>query len=364
MDSSTKKPTWLQILEAESWQAELIISGIAIFGSLQLPGLLGSGIDWVLVTFDEAYQAPFYFIFWYLAIVSVALIVNFILHFCMRAFWIGSIGLSSVFPHGIKADSGLFSSHYMRQMVEEFPDIDDFNQRLDQKCSLVFALSFIIIIAILTVTFYLLLLMLVLGIIRQFVPSMPFTTIYTVLILLLILPAFLSGLLNIRALRERQWVKRIHFPFFVKRYARATFSILYEPYHYLVMTFATNYRPRQIGLIFGIYFASIMILAVPVFIQTNAMYLQKDIFHARGKRADKIYAVNYEDRLSDGQAILQPTIPSESISDDRMRLFIPLIQRELPNYIEHCGEADLADSLQPFERRRQMRQYRLDCLKS
>lgn len=29
-----KKPKWLRALESQSWQAELVISGLAIFGSL------------------------------------------------------------------------------------------------------------------------------------------------------------------------------------------------------------------------------------------------------------------------------------------------------------------------------------------
>jgi len=44
-----EKPTWLQVLEAKSWQAELIVSGIAIFGSLQLPELLNRGEEGVLI---------------------------------------------------------------------------------------------------------------------------------------------------------------------------------------------------------------------------------------------------------------------------------------------------------------------------
>ena len=37
-----KTPTWLQRLKDESWEAELLISAIAIFGTFQLFGF----IDW------------------------------------------------------------------------------------------------------------------------------------------------------------------------------------------------------------------------------------------------------------------------------------------------------------------------------
>ena len=42
------KPDWLVNLEQESWQAELIISGLAILGALQLPGLIDRFGQWMM----------------------------------------------------------------------------------------------------------------------------------------------------------------------------------------------------------------------------------------------------------------------------------------------------------------------------
>ena len=50
--TSTDKPNWLLKLEQESWQAELIISGVAILGSLQLPDLIDRLGEWALIYFS------------------------------------------------------------------------------------------------------------------------------------------------------------------------------------------------------------------------------------------------------------------------------------------------------------------------
>ena len=51
--STKKKPKWLRALETQSLQAELVISGLAIFGSLQLPSLLNNLVDYCLFNFQK-----------------------------------------------------------------------------------------------------------------------------------------------------------------------------------------------------------------------------------------------------------------------------------------------------------------------
>ena len=50
-NTNKKKPDWLTALESQSWQAELIASGLAIVGSLSLGPLINSFADRFLVVF-------------------------------------------------------------------------------------------------------------------------------------------------------------------------------------------------------------------------------------------------------------------------------------------------------------------------
>ena len=91
----TKKPKWMRVLEKQSWQAELVISGVAIFGSLQLPSALQDFIDFCIYYVSDEMMGLVYIFILYLGLIIPVLIINFILHFILRALWIGMLGLSN-----------------------------------------------------------------------------------------------------------------------------------------------------------------------------------------------------------------------------------------------------------------------------
>ena len=52
-DTQKTKLEWLEVLESQSWQAELIASGLAIYGSLSLEKYLVQMIGWSMLHFDD-----------------------------------------------------------------------------------------------------------------------------------------------------------------------------------------------------------------------------------------------------------------------------------------------------------------------
>ncbi|MEM6806852.1 MAG: hypothetical protein AAF696_35955, partial [Bacteroidota bacterium] len=102
---------WLRKLADESWQAELIISGIAIVGALSLPELITKVSNWCFGTFAEDKFFLLGMIIMYLYIMAGGLIAAFLIHFFIRVLWIGMLGLSSVYPEGVRAIYS-FSEHF------------------------------------------------------------------------------------------------------------------------------------------------------------------------------------------------------------------------------------------------------------
>ena len=87
-----------------TWEVELLISGVAVFAMLQLPGWLDDrmfaleprlGDDWRLVL------TLFYI---YSKSAAIVLAVTFALHLFLRALWIALVGMHSVYPQGIILD--------------------------------------------------------------------------------------------------------------------------------------------------------------------------------------------------------------------------------------------------------------------
>ena len=75
---NNEKPSWLLKLEQESWQAELIVSGVAILGTLQLPNLVDRLGQWALIYFSEDLGLVLLFLLNFLYFICAILIFGFI----------------------------------------------------------------------------------------------------------------------------------------------------------------------------------------------------------------------------------------------------------------------------------------------
>ena len=89
---------WLQKLKNESWEAELLVSAIAIFGTFQLFKV----IDFITNMFinllsPDQYYIGYFITFFGLIAISI-LAAMFVIHFFLRAYWVGLVGFNSVFP--------------------------------------------------------------------------------------------------------------------------------------------------------------------------------------------------------------------------------------------------------------------------
>jgi hypothetical protein len=84
-----------------TWEVELLISGVAVFAMLQLPGWLDDRMYALVPRFNEATVAALITVFVYLKSAALILAITFTLHLILRAQWIALVGLHSVFPEGV-----------------------------------------------------------------------------------------------------------------------------------------------------------------------------------------------------------------------------------------------------------------------
>lgn len=142
MDTTeNQKPKWLRKLERESWQAELIVSGATLLGSLQLPGVLEKFQHYLLLNYEQASLQLWFFATSYWALFVYGLVFLFVFHFIVRALWIGLVGLNSIYPEGI-LETALSGKDYQEKMKAEYGDIDGFINRLDRMGSGMFGTGF------------------------------------------------------------------------------------------------------------------------------------------------------------------------------------------------------------------------------
>lgn len=356
-----KKPKWLKILEKQSWQAELVISGLAIFGSLQLPTLIDNIITSALFYFAEDYMEIFKYFFIYIYFAAVIMIISFVTHLALRTLWIGILGMASVFPNGINPDFKMYSKDYMQKLLRDFPDVGEFNKRLDDLCSSIFANAAAGTIIMLNIGILILVTLGIASLIHYFVPVVSLLSVFLVIFGLFFATAILMMIFALKTFREKEWVKRIHYPI-AKRMGQLMYNVAFEPVMYIQLTFMSNAKTKVYAFAnVLIYFLSMAVI-LPILLSSNWGYLNQDVFFDHTANPNYQYAEHYENLFPEKISILTPVIPSDVVSGKTIRLFIPFLGREQESADELCGVFEKPDKeVKKMERRKAKSKFRLAC---
>lgn len=320
------KADWLVNLEQQSWQAELLVSSIAIFGTLQLPSLIMTLIDSMLIHLprDMMGWMPF-FICFYLIMASVGLAILFIYHFVVRSFWIGIIGLISAYPEGIKFDKSQFSDYIVAKLQQHYPDIDAYNQSLDHRCSTIFASAFLIASSILGAAIGSVALLFMCYMLAKVLPY-DAQAISIVIGLLLFIFVILGGLLNLKLFRDIEYLKRPHYIIFAAS-SLLVYTIFWRSAGYIALTFRTHQGAKVSSIFQLVLIGLVTVVALPIINNSNIDLFLEDKYTRTHANSNTLYQDAFEDQRADDYA-LYPTIPSYEIDSKQLRLFIPELARE------------------------------------
>jgi hypothetical protein len=108
-------PAWLLRVQEQSWEPEILVSGIVLYGLFQLPALLErlqhflSHFSFEVFsggTADESMIAV-------LKVANVWLIGGFMVHLLLRSIWVALVGLSYVYKNGVDITHLEKGLHYL-----------------------------------------------------------------------------------------------------------------------------------------------------------------------------------------------------------------------------------------------------------
>ncbi|MFT3896360.1 MAG: hypothetical protein QM719_01450 [Thermomonas sp.] len=85
-----------------TWEVELLISGVAVFAMLQLPGWLDDRVFALLPRLGADWADPATLIYIYAKSAAIILAMTFALHLLLRAHWIALVGMHSIYPDGVR----------------------------------------------------------------------------------------------------------------------------------------------------------------------------------------------------------------------------------------------------------------------
>ena len=329
MSQDYKKPEFKELLkrlQEESWQLELLISGFAIFGLYTaLSSIEIEVLDAQLS--QQIYAFVVYSILW--ASCKI-LIFNLLLHVLLRGIWIGALGLRYV-SGDIDYDSLKYSPKFTRYLKKRVGSFDKYIATLENYCSVIFAISFLLIFYVLAITFTIVVIALIANYLigSDDLPSWLSQGVGISLMLFVIFGMFftLIDFITLGFLKKKKWISRIYFPIYWV-FSFITLSFLYRP---LVYNFLDNKFGKRLS------FALVPFYILIALTQT-IRYKTSNYFDIDSTSSEIIANNNnYEDLLTESSFIDDVAIQSKVITDAYVKVFVQFnenIENRMYNYNE------------------------------
>lgn len=343
-------PEALVRLRDRTDELELIISSLTIFALFTMPGWLFDKFAHSYTHLSTSFAVAGQLATTLLTGISYGLAVCFVVHLMARAYWVGLIGLRTVFPGGINWSKtpglGPITRQHYRDML---PDLDTVIERTDRLASSLFA-----VISMLTLTLLWFGIILIGVVVASAAIGARFGLTNTaivigvaVIVILFVGAPILLYLLDARlaarfpALRDRRFFARI------VRFLRRIAGLAYPQRLVLPvqLTLQSNTRPvvfyiaLALSITFIVVAGNLRAAAMTNFTLSGAFdYLEADQVQ-QGFRS-----TNYEDMMSSLDRLRGwPRVDTFEQSDSFVRLFLPY-QPLRDNLVldELCGSADEA----------------------
>ncbi len=313
----SKLSDWLDTIQRDSWQLELILSGFVIF--LLLAGLepyhqlydridkLSTADDWV-----QYLDIPYHTF----RIAYYSMMIAVMLHVFLRGLWISTIGLRSV-SGDIDWKTIRVRGRFEKYLRKEIPSFDSYIMRLETYCSISFSYTFLLFFSILAVGFVIASFILFTSLLKALGMSQGET-----LAEFLVGAYFICTLLYFIDFITLGWLKRIKYFGYVyypvyRYFGFVTFASLYRPLYYNLIDHKLGRRLAMMVLPIGIAIVVVMSLRyiTDAYVPSNFSTHSEQAF---------LYD-SYEDIALEEVTDERPSIRSQIVKDNYLPLFVPYI---------------------------------------
>ena len=330
--AKSRSGEWLKELEVQSWQAELVMSGLIITGLFQMPDLF---IKWVEPSIIQSGETEYTF----LNLASVffligidCMIVFFGIHLLFRGIWIALLGLNSVYPNGIdvKSANGMGEKYWIKAK-EKYPNLTEYNMELDGNCSVIFSMAtvtFIIVssLSLIILVFY--------QLIRFLISIFPIIADHIIAIGIGIYLTFLVTSLLLRYLGKKypdsERIEKIVNGFGVGTSVLFSLYVFRKPVGYITSIHTSNSKSKY-GLVIAMIVSGFMGFMGGKQISQSSVFFdfETDKYFTFNNKPHQILTYNYENLIQKEAPVYTPLIQSDVVTDDFLKVFIPTVAREV-----------------------------------
>ena len=348
---------WLQKLKDESWEAEVLVSTVSIFGTFQMFSL----ISWATNKFIDLlnpnqYEIGYFIVFFGLLAISI-LASMFVIHFFLRAYWIGLVGLNSVFPDYSIEDSA-YSKIYTKKILSILPKLKDSIQKVDELCSVIFSVAFTFLLVYMYMGLFASVYLMVFNLLSDYINSYILLIPAIFIIISLFVQTVISLISNLKYNREKEKLQIWNFKI-VRFVYIMVWGPLYKSILQVSMIFGSNFKKKKNLVYLVILFLfSGMLVSVFQITNTNILYLiNRDSYFD----STKSYASYYASEKDHNDFLLNPEIESDKVSSSVVKLFIPIFSHEKKMRQAVCDSYIKDSKISRLEQRKVERTQLLDC---
>jgi hypothetical protein len=293
----TTDKQYLDRLQRDSWNLELIISGLALFGLIALYDKFGDLGKVSEITGDSFVGGV---IMTGVAIIyfsATIVFVNLIFHLLLRGLWIGAIGLRSV-SGDINFYQLRFARPFNQFLRRRIPSFDDYIIKLDRICSVIFSFSFMLALLLIGFIAYWIVFsgLIYLGRLLDGADHgmfLQYAGIFFIVLYILLGLVYLVDFLTLGYLKRKRWLSRFYYPIY-RFFGFITLARLYRPLYY-------NFIDDRLG-------RKMVILALPYILLlfiglslsfTGGAYYDKDFFSEADDYSGAYVREQYYENLQD-----------------------------------------------------------------
>ena len=321
-DKKLPVPKWLEDLQQKSWEPEILLSGIVLYGMFKVPDLLddfqvffkstifgnSNDINNLVGLFKMG-------IYW--------LITGLILHLICRGIWIGMVGLSYSFPDGIQHERLKYKGKF-KNKVSKTPPYELIVMRLEKISSSLFSVSFMLFMSLLGGYLFFLVLIIIPFTVSYLYFDISFDGLFVeifkvyAMVIFIISVIGLADFLSLGYFRRFKWVAKIYWPIHIFISA-LTLSRFYRPIYYGMVS---NFN-RWAFFFFLLVFTVVSIIGAGTISNRDFpgdSYSRLSLWS--DTRGFNSFGGYYDDQNED-QFSAQAQIQSDIISSDVIKLFVP-----------------------------------------
>lgn len=329
---------------APTWEVELLISGVAVFAMLQLPGWLDDrmfaleprvGTDW----------RPVLLLFYiYSKSTAVVLAVTFAIHLLLRAQWIALVGMDSVYPQGVRLDR-LQMGPIQRVIEEARPESTaDAIERADNRASVLFAIGVSIAMIIASVCIFFCGSLLVVNLVAQALdwPIDPLKVMLAIFGVLMVPFATAAMVDQFRGDRLKPG-GRAHRVIDATLRFYTRIGMGRRNSHVVALLTSNGGERRMMAVVFGIMVAALVGVGAAYAAMGRASAIGSYALFPDSEHRE-VRSEHYDDQRNPARDPALPFVQSAVIAGPYLKLVVPYRpNRDEPAMREHCAHARLLE---------------------